>query len=157
MKKYEEVFTVLEERAAADPLFAEKYSSPEKSHDGMTDYIDYRVGLMADEMHKEEKSKRICLRIDDEEIIGFAVHYYQESNESIKEEMKNTSLSKDQVVAHVDNLSEAQKEEIMNRAWERIMKAEEDKIVNAQLGTTKTAKPKPTPKPVPDQTQLSLF
>lgn len=71
--------TYLDSRAASDPLFAEKYKNPKKS---IQECIQFILG--------EAQSKAVKIGgtagafMDDTEVFGLAVHYYDEDNIEVK-------------------------------------------------------------------------
>ena len=70
----------LDNRAATDPLFAEKYKNPKKS---IQECIQFILG------EAQEKAVKIGNTagafMDDTDVFGLAVHYYDEDNIEIKE------------------------------------------------------------------------
>lgn len=74
MKDFENVLKVyLEQMAAQDTMFAERYSDPNKSIEECAKYV---VG----EVKKRLKSGSNMVCVPDAEIYGMAVHYYQEKD-----------------------------------------------------------------------------
>lgn len=61
--------TYLDNRAAADPLFASSYAKPAKSIDECYRYV---LG------EAKKRGSSVCMT--DEEVYGLAVHYYDEDN-----------------------------------------------------------------------------
>ena len=70
----------LDNRAATDPLFAEKYANPKKS---IQECIQFILG------EAQEKAVKIGNTagafMDDTDVFGLAVHYYDEEDIEIKE------------------------------------------------------------------------
>ena len=70
----------LDNRAATDPLFAEKYKNPKKS---IQECIQFILG------EAQEKAVKIGNTagafMDDTDVFGLAVHYYDEENIEIKQ------------------------------------------------------------------------
>lgn len=89
----------LEERAKVDELFAKSYSKPNKNIDDCITFI------------LNEVQKSGCNGFEDDEIFGMAVHYYDEDNLSVGE-----NISCDVVVNHKVELSEEEKQELKEKA-----------------------------------------
>ena len=67
--------TYLDNRAATDPLFAQKYANPNKTIEECCKYITGEAYARA---------KNGMAVISDEEVYGMAVHYYDEENIDIR-------------------------------------------------------------------------
>lgn len=89
----------LDSRAAEDPEFAEKYANKEKSIEQCCDYIIQKV---------EESGRR---GFADEEIYGFAVHYYDEDKIEVKTHARGSV-----VVNHRIELTDEEKAEARQKA-----------------------------------------
>ena len=89
----------LEERAKVDELFDKSYSNPNKNIDDCITFI------------LNEVQKSGCNGFEDDEIFGMAVHYYDEDNLSVGE-----NISCDVVVNHKVELSEEEKQELKEKA-----------------------------------------
>lgn len=93
----------LDSVAAGDPAFAEKYGNKSKSMEKCLDFICTQV----------EKSKRTAFA--DEEILGMAVHYYDEESPG---DITDGASSRCSVVCSVPGyeLTEIEKEEARQKA-----------------------------------------
>lgn len=69
----------LDSRAASDPLFAEKYKNPKKS---IAECIQFILGEAQSQAVKIGNTAGAFM--DDTEVFGLAVHYYDEENIEIK-------------------------------------------------------------------------
>lgn len=76
----------LDELAAADPVFAKKMQAKGKSFDGCLNYI----GEFYYNKAVRERNGRTCVSFggNGDELVGLAAHYYDESEQSLKEELK---------------------------------------------------------------------
>ena len=82
----------LDERAKVDPVLAEKMLAKDKSFDDCLNYIGQRYYQMA----LKQRNGRSCVSFggDGQELVAMAVHYYDESAESLKAELKVEELKK---------------------------------------------------------------
>ena len=78
----------LEKTAKADPAFAAKMKAKGKSIEGCLNYIGEHFYRQAE---KQRKSGWVGIGGDDRELCGLAVHYYDESEESLKAELNGKS------------------------------------------------------------------
>lgn len=81
-----ELKKALDERAASDDVLAKKMQAKGKSFEGCMNYIGehyYQLAL-------KQRNGQNCVSFggNGEELVGLAVHYYDESEESLKAEMK---------------------------------------------------------------------
>lgn len=123
----------LDQRAADDPQFSERYHMEGKSLEKCCEYI---LG---------EVSASGCCGFDDAEIFGMAVHYYDEDNVKIKP----NNVSHVVVNKHVD-LTEQEKAEARQEA----IKAYQREVID---GMKRKPAPKPKAEQGEEQPQLSLF
>lgn len=123
----------LDQRAAEDPLFAERYGKEGKSIKKCCEYI---LG---------EVSASQCSGYDDEEIFGMAVHYYDEDDV----EIKPNRVQRVVVDHHVD-LTDEEKAEARQQA----IKAYQKEVID---GMKRKPAPKPKEENPQEQPQLSLF
>lgn len=122
----------LDRMAFSDPQFAEKYRNESKSIEQCCEYI---LG---------EVSEGQCNGYDDDEILGMAVHYYDETDVTIKP----NKVSRVVVDYHVE-LTEEEKAEIRQKT-----------IADYQNEVREGMKRKPASKPKEEkqeEPQLSLF
>lgn len=120
----------LDQRAETDVLFSFQYSKPEKNIDDCCTYI------------LNEVQKSGCNGFADEEVYGMAVHYYDEDNLEVGNQV-NTHV----VVNHVVQLTEEEKAEARKQA---IQKAQNE-VYN------RITQPKKKAKKVVMNNQPSLF
>lgn len=81
----------LKQRAEEDELFKPKLNNEEKSLIQCFDYI---------KIEAQKQSKNGCAMIKDEVVFGWAVHYYDETNEKlelIKKEIEKTIIPKQEI------------------------------------------------------------
>ena len=103
----------LEKRAAEDELFAKKYNDP-NSGKTLADCYDYIF----------EQAKKYAVRnraaIRDEEVFGWAVHYYDENIKPVKKTGKDTTVevqhSEPTTTVTTFELTEEQKQAIQQKA-----------------------------------------
>lgn len=116
IKKY------LDEFASNDSVFALKYANPDKSISQCCDFIASEVRKMG-----------VC-GLEDSEVYGLAVHYYDESDVKIDQNVNY------QVTCnyHVE-LTEEQKEEARAEAMKQYQKALYDQMVANNLKAKKTS------------------
>jgi len=81
-----ELKKALDERAAGDEVLAKKMQAKGKSFEGCMNYIGehfYQLAL-------KQRNGQDCVSFggDGQELVALAVHYYDESEESLKEELK---------------------------------------------------------------------
>ena len=80
----------MEGRAKADSAIARKMKADGKSIDGCCEYI-YRIMMRrAAKQLTERKNTGIGVTGDPDEVYGMAMHYYDESEESLKAELNGT-------------------------------------------------------------------
>jgi len=118
----------LEDRAAADPLFAVTYAKPNKNIDGCVNYILSTV-----------KASR-CNGFADDEIYSMAVHYYDEDD--IKPSKDAGSLSV--VVNHKVELTEEEKAALQEKAHKA---AEEEYLRSLKKKAIREVASKPSAPP----------
>lgn len=90
----------LEQMAASDPTFAERYADPKKNIKDCVTYIFNQVQQSG------------CNGFCDDEIYGMAVHYYSEAGVNIGKPIDHMQV----VVNHVVELTEEEKEEARREA-----------------------------------------
>jgi len=105
----------LDKRAAEDPLFAEKYSNPDKKLDDCITYILNTV-----------KNSGVH-GYADEEIFGMAAHYYDEEKIDV-----GSNVSGSVVVNHKIDLSEEEKQEAREKARKEFEDIELTKLRQSQ-------------------------
>lgn len=129
----ERIKAYLDQRAADDPQFAERYAKEGKSIEQCCEYICGEVSASG------------FSGFDDDEIFGMAVHYYDEDNLEIKPNRVQQVV----VDYHVE-LTDEEKAELREKA-----------IRDYQNEVREGMKHKPTPKPQveqkSEQPQLDLF
>lgn len=123
----------LKMRAFKNPLFAEKFSNPDKSIDECVKYILNRV----------EKSGKNGFT--DDEIYSMAIHYYSEKNVSI-----STNKGMKVVVNHKKLLNSEERAKAKEEAYNQLLEEEKKKILNKN-------KPKKSPKKDDDNGVKTLF
>lgn len=101
MKNFQRAIkTYLDNLATTDPQFAEKYKNPKKTIEECCQYI---VGEV------RSKTKGSTAVMNDEEVYGMAIHYYDEDNITIRKTPKcSTSTSQE--------LSEKDKKQLREQA-----------------------------------------
>ena len=124
---------MLDRRAADDPLFAERYANEKKSIDECCAYIIGEVSRMRVEV------------LTDDEVLGLAVHYYDEADVKV-----GSAPSCKVVVPAMPEVTAARKAELEQLAEERYIDEVLSKLRN---GEPKKAKPKK----VADASTQSLF
>lgn len=127
----------LNDLAATDPLFAVTLSKPKKNIDDCVTYILNQVKASG------------CNGFADEEIYQMATHYYDEDDIKVGQKV-NSKV----VVNHSIELTEEEKEIARQKAIEKAIEVEKEKLMKR-----KTSKIKPTAKNVSLETnsQTSLF
>lgn len=144
----ERIKTYLDQRAAEDPLFAEKYtkkleafkSKSYEKNEGATNCIEKCCEYILGEVSASGRCG-----FDDDEIFGMAVHYFDEDDI----EIKTNKVQRVVVNQHID-LTDEEKAEARAKA-----------IADYQNEVRESMKRKPTPKPKEEkkqeEPQLSLF
>lgn len=134
MKEFKDTIQkYLQERAVEDPLFAPKFTNPNKSFDECCRYI---MG--------EARKRGTSVVMSDAEVFGMAVHYYDEENIKIEKVSAGCSVSSS---SHKVELSEEEK----NAAREAAIK----RLTEEQY---RSLKKKPAKKKVDESVQqMSLF
>lgn len=117
---------MLDERAANDPLFAEAYAKPNKS---VAECCNYILG--------EVCNMRVTA-LTDAEVLGIAVHYYDEEQVNVR-----TSPRAHIVSPALPAIEEARKAELMREA-EEAFKREQQKKFEEALQAKRKAKPAAT-------------
>ena len=144
----ERIKTYLDQRAAEDPLFAEKYTKKleafkSKSYEKNAGAIDC-IEKCCEYILGEVSASGRC-GFDDDEIFGMAVHYFDEDDIKIKP----NNVERVVVNKHID-LTDEEKAEARQEA----IRAYQKEVIDGM-------KKKPTPKPKEEKTeehpQLSLF
>lgn len=116
MNQFEETIkSYLDERAQADPQFAEKYANPKKSIEECCKYI---VGWVQAQGREG---------FADAEIYGQAVHYYDEDNIKIPD-----ARAAKVVVNHAIELSETEKRQAQEAARRRFEDEELKRLQDAR-------------------------
>jgi len=121
----------LDRYATRDEVFAEKYQSNNKSIEECCSYIASEVRKMG------------VNGLDDAEVFGLAIHYYDE------EDIKAEKVNYDVVCNHTIELTEEEKAE----AKEKAIKQYQDKVI-AELKEKNAKKNAKTVKFVPNQPSL---
>lgn len=96
----------LEQRAAQEPTFAEKMKNPQKSLEECCDYILYAA------------KNGGCAGYTDDEVFGWAVHYYDEENLSFEEIKGQVQVIVNQTVKLTPEEIEAAKQRAINSVYE---------------------------------------
>lgn len=122
----------MEQRAASDPLFAPKFANPKKSVDECCRYI---LG--------EARKRGTSVVMDDAEVFGLAVHYYDEENIKIEKVSAGRSVSSS---SHKVKLTDEEKNAAREAAIKRLTEEQYQSL-----------KKKPAKKKVNDVQQMSLF
>ncbi len=122
----------LDERAASDEQFAEKYANEKKSIKECCDYIISKV-------KKTGKSG-----FADDEIFGMAIHYYDEANITAPDSVPGCRIVTNQAV----ELTAEEKEKAKRDALARLQQEEYDRMKK---------KNSPKPKATPQFTEQTLF
>lgn len=132
-KSFNEVITdYLKQRAAEDTLFVPKFTNPKKNIDECCRYI---LG--------EVRKRGTSVVMNDAEVFGMAIHYYDEENIKVEKVSAGCSVSSNQKV----ELTEEEKNAAREAAIKRL--AEEQ---------YQSLKKKPTKKKVDESVQqMSLF
>lgn len=113
----------LEERAVSDPLFAEIFKKENKNIDDCINYI----------LNTVQKSG--CNGFSDDEIFGMAVHYYDEDD--IKSGKKVDATV---VVNHSIEITEEEKEAAKQKALDKVVAEEAEKLKKKQVPKTPAKK-----------------
>lgn len=92
----------LEGRAKRDPMFAEMYSNPKKSLENCVQYVK--------ECARKQASKGAAF-VDDDEVYGWAVHYYNEPDVEPKGNVKATMGTSSKPAKKVKEVAEKVKAE----------------------------------------------
>lgn len=117
----ETIKAYLDDMAAYDTTFAERYADPKKNMDECVTYI----------LNEVEKSG--CNGFEDDEIYSMAVHYYQESDIEVGKPVNNAQV----VVNHVVELTEEEKAEARREAIAQYQRECYNRIVNRHKPTAK--------------------
>lgn len=120
----------LEQRAAADAVFAERLKNPARNLNDCVQYI----------LNQVQKSG--CNGFADEEIYGMAAHYYDEENIDIGKSVDVRRV----VVNHVPELTPEEIAEAKKKAL--------DELVEQQRQLLKGKKPSPKPAVIVEQASL---
>lgn len=106
MKEFKDTIQkYLQERAVEDPLFAPKFTNPNKSIDECCRYI---LG--------EARKRGTAVAMSDSEVFGMAVHYYDEENIKIEKVSAGCFVSS----SHKVELSEEEKNAAREAAIKRL-------------------------------------
>lgn len=106
MKEFKDTIQkYLQERAVEDPLFAPKFTNPNKSIDECCRYI---LG--------EARKRGTAVAMSDAEVFGVAVHYYDEENIKIEKVSAGCFVSS----SHKVELSEEEKNAAREAAIKRL-------------------------------------
>jgi len=135
----------LREFVRKDPSFIAKIKDPSKNIDKCLDYIIGEV--------KESGRQGFA----DDEIFSLAVHYYDESNENLKEHQHTESIK---VVVNRDMpFTEEEKQKARKEAYERMVADEQRRLEakNKPTTSTTTATTKKAEKKDDGMYQLDLF
>lgn len=111
----------LEKRAKTDQLFDKSFSKPNKNIDGCITYI------------LNEVQRSGCNGFEDSEIFGMAVHYYDKDNLDVG---KNINCKV--VVNHTIELTEAEKQELKDKARNDFYEEQLDKQRESLMPKKKT-------------------
>ena len=116
----------LDRLAERDDYFALSYENPAKSIEECVDYICTQVRNMKVE------------GLDDDDVYGMAIHYYQEENPGDISKGINARV----VVNHTVELTEEEKAEARQRAIDELAAAEKKKIQDKEKREKEAAKAK---------------
>lgn len=75
----------LDKMAADDPFFKDKYENPNKSIAECCKYIISEVS--------KKRNGQQCVPVEDEEVYGMAIHYYDEENLKVDETPQNVKVA----------------------------------------------------------------
>lgn len=117
----ETIKAYLDDMAAYDPTFAERYADPEKNMEDCVTYI----------LNEVEKSG--CNGFADDEIYGMAVHYYQEKEIEAGKPITHAQV----MVNHVVELTEEEKAEARREALAQYQRDCYNRIANRKKPTAK--------------------
>ena len=114
---------MLDQRAEVDPLFAEVYAKESKSIEQCCDYIMGEVERMG------------VNAMSDDEVIGLAVHYYDEDDVKVRPS-RNVRV----VVPETPEIAEARKAELIKEAEAQFVEAQKKRMAEAVEAKRKPAK-----------------
>ena len=117
----ESIKAYLDDMAAYDPTFAERYADPEKN---IEDCITYVLN---------EVARSGCNGFEDDEIYGMAAHYYQEKDIEIGSPIDHAQV----VVNHVVELTDEEKAEARREAMAQYQRECYQRIANRKKPTAK--------------------
>lgn len=138
MKNFETAIkSMLDQRAADDPLFAEAYAKSSKSVEECCRYIISTVKEMG------------VSALTDEEVLGIAIHYYDEDDLDVK-----AAPSCKVVVPSTPEIEEARKVALKIEAEERYIR---EMMAEMKKNGMKKPKPKDTKPQVPSPAMQELF
>jgi hypothetical protein len=126
----------LEKRAADDPQFAEKLKNNKKNIDECIKFIRQQAKKLA--------GNKDSIAVDNEEVLGWAVHYYDEENLQVPDDTAWKAAEPDA------ELTDEEKEEIREEAKKEALRQMIEEQKNLIRGKKKTSKPEPA-------TELTLF
>ena len=112
----------LEQRAAQDETFAAKYANPQKSIDDCCNYI----------LHAAEKGG--CAGYTDDEVYGWAIHYYDEENLSLIDLQEQVQV----IVNHAVQLTAEEIEAAKKHAIESVYDEQRKKMQTKTPAKTET-------------------
>ena len=103
MKNFQQAIkTYLDNLAATDSQFAEKYKNPKKTIENCCQYI---VGEV------RHKTKGTTAVMSDEEVYGMAIHYYDEDNITIRQAPRYTTQAAEELTDEERNIIRKKAEE----------------------------------------------
>ena len=117
----ESIKAYLDDMAAYDTAFAERYADPEKN---IEDCITYVLN---------EVARSGCNGFEDDEIYGMAAHYYQEKDIEIGSPIDHAQV----VVNHVVELTDEEKAEARREAMAQYQRDCYNRIANRKKPTAK--------------------
>lgn len=112
----------LEQRAAQDETFAAKIKNPQKSIDDCCNYI----------LHAAEKGG--CAGYTDDEVYGWAIHYYDEENLSLTDLQEQVQV----IVNHAVQLTAEEIEAAKKHAIESVYDEQRKKMQTKTPAKTET-------------------
>ena len=108
-------------QANHDNSIRKNMEKPNKSFDGLHEYIMYRAKEFAkNDAYGDERS---CVQIDDEDVYYWAVHYYEEDETELDREKKERVEKQKAKKVQEVQISEEQK--VINRIKEKVKKKEQ--------------------------------
>ena len=138
----ERIKEYLDEYASKDGKFAEKYANPKKSIEECCDFIAGQVQKLG------------VQGMDDDEVYGLALHYYQEDDIGKVDKVNYSVVVNEKVELTEEEIAEAKKDAI-----ERITREEMDRIKAKEREAQEKARKKAEEAKKKDEQsgQMSLF